>query len=303
MSQRTSRGRDRMTAREVGAPFRALVESIPGAVYRRRAEPPWPFAYVSATIESICGYRARDLTDPRALGDGLALLPEDAPMVIQTIKDSLTSGRPYDMEYRIRHADGSVLWVHDRGQAASDDTGHVTWIDGVLFDITQRKEAERVLVEQQERLIALMDAIPDYIYFKDRDSRFMMISRALARSFGLDHPDEASGKTDADFFSEEHARLAFEDEQRIIHSGLPVIGLEEKETWPDGHETWASTTKLPRTDQAGNVIGTFGISRDITRRKLADAELADTNRRLEAPFEQATEKTLLPQPTNLTQLP
>jgi PAS domain S-box-containing protein len=281
-----------MTTREIGAPFRALVESIPGAVYRRSAEPPWPFAYVSAKIESICGYAARDLTKPMASGDGPAPLPEDLPVVTQTINDSLSSGRAYDMEYRIRHADGSVLWVHDRGQPSSDGTGVQTWIDGVLFDITQRKEAERVLVEQQERLIALMDAIPDYIYFKDRDSRFMMISRALARSFGLDHPDEATGKTDADFFSEEHARLAYDDEQRIVQSGLPVISLEEKETWPDGHETWASTTKLPRIDQAGNVVGTFGISRDITRRKLSDAELADTNQRLEAAIAEAREKTL-----------
>jgi PAS domain S-box-containing protein len=261
-------------------------------VYRRRSEPPWPFGYVSGQIESIFGYRAADLTGQNAGADSLAPLPEDLPLVHQTINDSLASGRSFDIEYRIRHADGSVLWVHDRGQPVTEHASAETWIHGVLFNITQRKAAERALVDQQERLIALMDAIPDYIYFKDRDSRFLMISRALARSFGLDDPDAATGKSDADFFSEEHARLAFEDEQRIIQSGLPVIGLEEKETWPDGRETWASTTKLPRTDRAGNVVGTFGISRDITNRKRAAAELAETNRLLEDAIAEATEKTL-----------
>ena len=154
------------------------------------------------------------------------------------------------------------------------------------------------LVEQRAMLIALMDTIPDHIYFKDADSRFMMISRALAESFGLDDPEEAVGRTDRDFFSEEHAQTALADERAIIRSGQPVVGLEEKETWPDGHETWVSTTKLPLADPAGNIVGTFGISRDITARKQADAALEDTNRRLEAAIAEATEKTIQAQIAN-----
>ncbi len=273
-------------------PYRALVESLPGAVYRREAERPWRFAYVSDTIESITGYRARDLIPPGALADALHPVPEDLSTVIDTISDAVTSGQPFELEYRVRHADGTTLWIQERGRPERGASDRVTWIDGVMLDITERKTAEGMLVEQRARLIALMDTIPDHIYFKDVDSRFTMISRALARSFGLDDPVEAVGKADSDFFTEEHARLALDDEREIMRSGLPVVGLEERETWPDGHATWASTTKLPRTDLEGNVVGTFGISRDITARKLADAELADTNRRLEAAIAEATEKTL-----------
>ncbi len=148
------------------------------------------------------------------------------------------------------------------------------------------------LVEQRARLITLMDTIPDHIYFKDADSRFTMISRALADSFGLDDPEEAIGKTDRDFFSDRHAEKALADEREIMRSGRPVVGVEEKETWPDGHETWVSTTKLPLAYAGGTILGTFGISRDITARKLADAALEDTNRRLEAAIAEATEKTI-----------
>ena len=77
-----------------------------------------------------------------------------------------------------------------------------------------------------------------------------------------------------------------------MRTGVPVVDLEERETRLDGRETWASTTKLPRPDREGNVVGTFGISRDITARKRAEAELAETNRRLQAAIARATEMTL-----------
>ena len=281
-----------MTAREIGPRFRALVENIPGAVYRRGTAPPWPFQYISDAIESIAGYRAKDLMTPGAIVGGLFPIPEDLSPVTDEITAAIRGGRSFDVEYRIHAMDGAIVWIHDRGQPERDENDEMTWIDGVLFDVTRRKEAERLLVERREQLIALMDTIPDHIYFKDVESRFTMISRALAQSFGLDDPDEALGKTDADFFTTEHARLAYDDEQRIMRSGMPVVGLEEKETWPDGHETWVSTTKLPSADPDGKIVGTFGISRDITARKRADAEIALANRRLQAAIAEATEKTL-----------
>ena len=281
-----------MTRPERGTPFRTLVESIPGVVYRRGSEPPWLFAYVSDRIDSIAGLRTRELVPPDEVADALMPVPDDQPTFASAIRDAVSTGQPFELEYRVRDADGTTRWIQDRGRPERDGNDTVTWIDGVLFDITERKEAERVLVEQRARLIALMDTIPDHIYFKDVDSRFSMISRALARSFGLDDPALAIGTADVDYFSEEHARRALADEREIVRSRQPVIGLEEKETWPDGHVTWASTTKLPRIDPDGHVLGTFGISRDITARKLADAELAVTYQRLEAAIAEATEKTL-----------
>ncbi|HEX5447103.1 MAG TPA: PAS domain-containing protein, partial [Pirellulales bacterium] len=129
------------------------------------------------------------------------------------------------------------------------------------------------LGENCDLLEVLLDNLPDSIYFKDAASRFMQVSRALAEKFGLSDAAAALGKTDFDFFTEEHARQAYENEQQTIASGQGVINLEEKETWPDGHVTWASTTKMPLRDRQGRVVGTFGISRDLTDRKRAEAEL------------------------------
>jgi diguanylate cyclase (GGDEF)-like protein/PAS domain S-box-containing protein len=103
----------------------------------------------------------------------------------------------------------------------------------------------------------------------------------LAVRFGLKDPSEAINKTDFDMFAPEHARQAFADEQEIIRTGNPIIEKEEKETWPDGHESWVLTTKLPLMDHQGSFIGTMGISRDITERKRIERELQEYRSRLE----------------------
>jgi len=134
------------------------------------------------------------------------------------------------------------------------------------------EETEEQLSNEQYLMNALMKNIPDHIYFKDLESRFIRISRSHAHSFGLCDPKKVIGKTDFDFFTEEHARKAFEDEQRIIRTG-ETISLEEKQTWSNRQNSWVSTTKIPLRDRKGKIIGTFGISKDITKRKQAEESL------------------------------
>jgi diguanylate cyclase (GGDEF)-like protein/PAS domain S-box-containing protein len=122
-------------------------------------------------------------------------------------------------------------------------------------------------------LETLMENVPDSIYFKDRQSRFTRINRYAAARFGVGDPALAVGRTDFDFFTEEHAAKALRDEQEIIRTGQPMVNVEEKETRADGDVRWISTTKLPLRDRAGRIIGTFGISRDISERKAAEAQL------------------------------
>ena len=134
--------------------------------------------------------------------------------------------------------------------------------------------AEEALFDQRFLLETLMDHIPDHIYFKDTKSRFLRINRAMARRFNLSDPGEAVGKTDFDFFTAEHAQQALDDEQELMRTGKPMVNREEKETWPDGSVSWVSTTKQCLRDDNGAIVGTFGISRDITARKLAEEALA-----------------------------
>ena len=128
-------------------------------------------------------------------------------------------------------------------------------------------------------LRAFLDTIPEHIYFKDLKSRFLAVSHTKATRDGLT-PEQQVGKTDFDFFAEEHARRAFEDEQEIISTGKPLLDKLEKEVWPGGQVTWVLTSKLPLRDARGEIIGTFGISKDVTKSVETQKALEEANRQL-----------------------
>jgi PAS domain S-box-containing protein len=130
-------------------------------------------------------------------------------------------------------------------------------------------------------LSSLLDHVRNGIYFKDLDSRFVLVNKAQARTLGLASPDDAIGKSDCDFFTNEHAQSAFDDEQEIIRSGQPILDKEEKETWPDGRVTWVSTSKMPLQLPDGRTIGTFGISRDVTEARNTRQALIDSEARFQ----------------------
>jgi diguanylate cyclase (GGDEF)-like protein/PAS domain S-box-containing protein len=112
------------------------------------------------------------------------------------------------------------------------------------------------------------------LFFKDLQSRFLLVSESLAgeqsHGFGV---EELIGKTDFDVFSDEHALAAYEDEQRIIQTGKPMVAKIERETFHDRDDAWVSTTKLPLRDRDGRIVGTFGVSRDVTAQVMAERAL------------------------------
>jgi PAS domain S-box-containing protein len=159
------------------------------------------------------------------------------------------------------------------------EAGATDYLAKDVYDVSRLQHAIQYALERQslleeletERYLlhSLMQSLPDNIYFKDRDSRFLRVSAAMAKWFGADSTDAVVGRSDSDYFTEEHAKQARLDEAELMQSGDPVLGKEEKETWPDGRTTWVSTSKMPLKDRDGKVVGTFGISRDVTQEKLA----------------------------------
>jgi sigma-B regulation protein RsbU (phosphoserine phosphatase) len=125
----------------------------------------------------------------------------------------------------------------------------------------------------------LMDNIDDNIFFKDSDSKFIMINRANAKWFGMDDPREAVGKDDFDFFRKEHALKQREEEEWIMKTGQPVIA-EEQATSREGFVGWGSVTKMPLRDKRGKIIGTMGIGRDISELKSKELELKKANEQI-----------------------
>ncbi len=154
--------------------------------------------------------------------------------------------------------------------------GQTARVERLVIKRTKQVAYERFL------LATLLETSPDYIYFKDADSRFIRVSKALADYLGFRTTDEAVGKADADMFDEQLARQYMADERKVMETGKPVVDKEEEQAWPDGRLAWVSTTKMPLRNPDGETIGTFGISRDITGRKRSEAQLKAAKEAAEA---------------------
>jgi PAS domain S-box-containing protein len=136
-----------------------------------------------------------------------------------------------------------------------------------------RETTESAWEDERQILSALLEHASDQIYFKDRQSRFRWCCKAVCERFGVTQ-EKIIGKTDFDFFDEQHSRPAFEDEQEIVRTGQAFCGKVEREILKDGAERWALTSKMPLRNKAGAIIGTFGISKDVTELKQTENQLA-----------------------------
>ncbi len=194
---------------------------------------------------------------------------------VESVLDSEQSVHGVEMQVTLKvNGEEITPWIRVSAELLMIDSCRHVVI--AVDDITDRKRAEEAVVHEQNLLRSLMNNIPDSIYFKDTESRFIRVNKGLADWHGVSDPAEVVGKTDFDFFTEQHARKSYADEQRILETGQPLVGIEEKETWADGRVTWVSTTKMPLRDEDGRIIGTFGISRDITERNLVKQKLEQT---------------------------
>ncbi len=177
------------------------------------------------------------------------------------------------VEHRVIFGDGNLGYINVRFNVIKDDFGQTVKLYGVNQDITERKIADEENTRRKYLIDQLLDTVPDIIYFKDNQSRFLEISQSFAKRLQIKSRDEIIGKTDFDIFDNKHATDAFNDEQSIISSGRAIISKIEKELWHGLDERWALTTKMPLKNSKGEIIGTFGISRDITESKKAEEEL------------------------------
>jgi PAS domain S-box-containing protein len=160
--------------------------------------------------------------------------------------------------------------------------GKIEELQQLNAELDQRVEDRTAEVVRQKYILdTFMETVPDRIYFKDREGRITRANIAHSMRMRLNNPSEEVGKTDFDFFPEEDARRKYKQEQEIIRTGTPLIGVEEKREW-DGKEEWSLVTKMPLRDEHGEIIGTFGISRDITTLKQTEETMKHAKEAAEA---------------------
>lgn len=127
---------------------------------------------------------------------------------------------------------------------------------------------------------ALLDKTADSIFFKDAEGRFLRVSNRVVGMFSMDHPSQVEGKKASDFIPPERALEENQIDAEIMKSGLPKLNMIEKEVWPDDSVTWSDVSRFPIYDDEGKLLGIFGFARDITEQKVAQEQLAATQKEL-----------------------
>ncbi len=234
--------------------------------------------YYSPRYKAMLGYEDHEFPN-RSEEWAERIHPDDRERVRRALRAEAEGQEPLSwLEFRMRHRDGTYRWIRSRAFILRDAAGRIYRKAGSHEDITDRKAAEEELAHERHLLRSFIDALPEGIYFKDRDGRIIRANRTVAETVGCT-PAQLVGKTDFDMIAPEVARQSFEGEQEIIRTGRPRVNQEEKVTWLNGLTLWVSTTKMPLRDPEGTIIGTFGITRDITQRKLAEEALRQSEER------------------------
>jgi two-component system, sensor histidine kinase and response regulator len=254
--------------RQSEAFYSTLVETLPQNILRKDLNGRFTFAnrrfcsLLGKPLDEILGKTDFDLFPP----DMAAKFHRDDLTVMSTLKG-------LDLIEAHQTSSGEKLFVHVIKTPLYDSMGRVVGIQGIFWDVTHRKRTEEALAYERDLLRALLENIPDRIYFKDIESRFLRCSTSMVKRLGATAATDIVGKTDFDFHPAELAREFYQDEQRIILTGQPLVNKLERQFNSQGEEIWASVTKVPVYSQGGGVNGIIGISRDVTQLKQAELAL------------------------------
>ena len=198
--------------------------------------------------------------------------------------------RPAAYECRIVTSKGVIKNIFVQSEVVADANGEVIKTIGIVHDITERKKAEEKLAPELELFRLMIENIPDQIYVKDTESRFLLCNIPGAINAGCKSQADIIGKTDFDFYPPEIAKHFFDVEQALMKSGKPIISQEDYV--PDeitGEPRWSLNTKVPIKDRNGKMIGLIGINRDITQIKISEKKIEDVNRELSILFNSINE--------------
>ena len=278
--------------RESEEKYRTLFKNANEAIYVAQNE---RIVFANPKTEELYGYSAEQLTSKPFIN---FIHDKDQKMVLDRHKRQLRDEKlPTTYPFRIVNKAGDTKWVEIKVALFSWDNRPAALC--FQTDITERKRAEDALAEERNLLRTIIDNLPDYIYVKDTESRYVVTNNAHARFLGATTPEEVIGKTVFELFPQELAEQYYADDQQVIRSGNSLLNREERSVDETGKRIWNQTTKVPLRDSSGKIVGLVGIARDITKRKKMEEERArlikkfqKTNKELENSSQELKQTTL-----------
>ncbi len=273
----TARKRAEEALRDSEEKYRLLVKNIPAVVARGYKD--WSVDVFDEKIEALTGYPL-EAFNSRQLSWEELILPEDLPRAKRIFLTAMKSRTPYVREYRIRTRSGDLRWLQERSQMIFDESGVLKYVIGVLFDITERQQAEEALRASEERYRTLVENINLGISLHDADYRIIMTNAAMARLFHKD-PQEFVGQECFREYEKREAVCPHCPGREAMATGLPAR-VEAEGVRDDGSRFVVSLHAFPLRDPDGRVTGFVEMVEDITERKQAEAALWESRELLQA---------------------
>ncbi|MBD1915184.1 MULTISPECIES: EAL domain-containing protein [Cyanophyceae] len=277
-----------------------LIDVMPGIVFQADGDAGWSMRYLSAGCHALTGYQPEELLSPDyPTSYNTITHAADLPRVLAKIQQAVNSDQAYEVKYRIHTRCGEEKWVWEKGSLIVDDHGQVNGIEGFITDITPLKQSEAALRQVEQALKAredllelVLDSIPQPLFWKDSQGRYLGCNQAFATAMGLSSPTDIVGSTDTalpHLNVEETAYRAARD-RLVMVEGVADLRAIEPQTYPDGRQGWVDFSRLPMRDADGTVMGVLCTFEDVTaqlasqqalkRREQTLATLAEIQRLL-----------------------
>jgi PAS domain S-box-containing protein len=261
--------------RESQRKLTTLIGNLPGFVYRSKNERDWTFEYVSEGIADLTGYTVDEYLIQHSISYGENLHPDDRERVWQEVQVALEQRRPFELTYRILVKSGEVKWVWERGEGIYAPDGTLSYLEGFVTDVTERKRAEHLLRQSEERYRRLI-AVSPYAILVNRGDRVIFANDQAIKLYGAVKADELLGKSSLDLFHPDYHATVQERVHQLLEGRSLVPVVEEKIVRLDGTSIDVEVSAARFTDEEGPAI--LVMLRDIGERKRLQEQLRKTER-------------------------
>ena len=265
--------------------YTSLVDNIPGVTYRCRNDADWTMLHLSRHVDTNTGYAAEELLDNRVTSYGQLIDPGDRPAVVEAVEAAIAERRPWQVEYRVRHRDGSIRRVSERGRAVFDEDGEVRHLDGFILDVTERTRLAEQLQREQQRLRSILDGTNVGTWEWNVQSGATVFNERWAEIVGyeLAELEPVSIETWASFVHPEDLALSNALLEEHFAGRSAFYDCEARMRHRDGHWVWVHDRgRVASWTADGQPLWMAGTHQDIAERKRVEQELIEAKMGAEA---------------------
>ncbi|MGQ0555387.1 MAG: PAS domain S-box protein [Nitrospiraceae bacterium] len=252
-----------------------LIANLPGFAYRCKNDRDWTLEYLSEGVSDLTGYTADDYLVQRSISYGEKTHPDDKEYVWQEVQIAVEHHHPFEITYRILTKSGEVKWVWERGEGIYAPDGTLSYLEGFVTDITERKRAEHLLRQSEERYRRLI-AVSPYAILVNRGDRIIFANDQAIKLFGAVKADEILGKSPLDLFHPDNHDVIRERIHELPGGRSQVPVIEEKIVRVDGTSVDVEVSAVRFADEEGPAI--LVMLRDVSERKRLQEQLRKTER-------------------------